>query len=319
MTLPLYTSAGFGEVIGTAWLNRIKAVANGVRQEIPNGAHGDAVNRLVREVADSGLKALFLVGGWVWVNPDGSGAHEDKDRKAPVDETVAQARQLMWACGEYGLTTSGRLIVECGPELDIDPEYKRDTTRLAELCHGVSEVVADHNTVTVTPMVAASVSNVTVGRIDRLAAWLDPLPSSWWAGVHPYRTRGPSHEQPAYFPEFDSAEDMRTYLDAALNGKRYAITEAGWHDGMQRYSVGPFGIRKKWSHYTREEIASYAKWDVGFWSNPDYGTLPELYSWFQIRDGAPDASPKDIEAHFGAHLADGTPKPVAHVLSALKG
>lgn len=306
MAFRTYVAAGFGEPITKPWLELARKVATGVRQDIPNGLHAKAVNRLVEEVAKSGLNAIFLVGGWQWGDADGLNVHGNKDAHPTPQGVAASTAQVLWAAKHYGM--EDRTIIEVGPELNIDPLYKRDLEPLRDICHAAWGAIWTH--APGTTMIAASVSNLAKNEgMKSLEKWLRDLPEQWWAGVHPYRTRGPSDEQPDTFSGYDSPESMLSRLKQILDGRPFAITEAGWHDGEQTYKSGPLNLCTKTSQYSRGEVATWARWDIEFWREAG----AELYAWYQIRDGREDDP--DSEAHFGAYLQDQTPKLVAATLA----
>jgi len=306
MTFPVYVSAGFGELISKPWLTLVKKIAVGVRQDIPNGVYAKGVNKLVEEIAKTSLRAIFMVGGWQWGEPDGTGVHRD-DGIAPTPEGVAASTaQTLWAAKHYGM--SDRVIIEVGPELNIGPRYSKDLSPLRDLCDAAWDAIKAN--APGTPMIAASVSNVGKDSGMRaLKRWMRGLPPAWIAGVHPYRTRGPREDQPDTFGGYVSPTEMLGELYEILDGKRFAVTEAGWHTARQKYKSGPLNLCTKTSEYSRAEVATWARWDIDFWRKAG----AELYTWFQIRDGAPGDEHHD--SHFGAFEADQTEKLVAQSLA----
>ncbi len=306
-----YVSAGFGEPIGKLWLELARKVSGGVRQDIPNGLHAPAVNRLVEEIAKSGLRAIFLLGGWLWGNPEGTNIRTNREQKPTHAEIAATAGQVLSAAENFGLR---RVTLEVGPEINIDPIYKKELGGLEENCHAVWQAIHTH--APGTPMIAGSVSNVEKrDGLKHLARWLNyQLPPRWWVGVHPYRTRSRSDE----FRGFRSSSEMLVGLGRVLAGRKFAITESGWHDAEQSYRVGPFGLEcvprwlkffRRTSQFAPVEVAAFAQDDISMWR----GAGAELFTWYQIRDG--NAYDPDTEAHFGAYRRDRTPKPVAAVLA----
>lgn len=306
-----YVSAGFGEPIGKTWLELARKVASGVRQDIPSGLHAQAVNRLVEEIAKSGMHAIFLIGGWLWGNPDGTYIRMNRAQKPTQAKIAATAGQVLWAAEHYGM--GNRVVLEVGPEIDIDPIYKRDLGGLEENCHAVWQAVQTHSRGT--PMVAASVSNVRKrDGLRHLGKWLKRAPHRWIAGVHPYRTAS----RPDSFDGFGSPDQMLKELRVVLAGRKFAITEAGWHDAEQVHRVGPFGLecvprwlkfRRRTSQFSRSEVATFAQWEIDFWREAG----AELFAWYQIRDG--HANDPDTETHFGVYHQDRTPKLVAGTLA----
>ncbi len=304
-------SAGFGEPIGRGWLELVKKVVGGVRQDIPGGLHAPAVNRLVEEIAKSGMRAIFLIGGWLWGNPDGTHIHQNRDRKPKYAELAATAGQVLWAAEFYGM--GKRVILEVGPEINIDPVYKQDTGGLEENCQAVWQAIHEHSPDT--PMIAASVSNVEqLDGLKHLRKWLTHAPHRWIAGVHPYRTTS----RPEKFAGFLSPDHMLKELYAVLAGRKFAITEMGWHDAEQVYHVGPLGLEcvprwlkfvKRTSQFSRAEVATFARQETNFWREAG----AELFAWYQIRDGHDDDP--NTEAHFGLYHQDRTPKLVADALA----
>lgn len=306
-----YTVAGFGELIGKGWLELARVVASGVRQEIPNGLHARAVNRLVEEIAQSRMHAVFLVGGWLWGNPDGTHIRQSRELKPAASEVAGVASQVLWAAKHYGMWP--RTILEVGPEINIDPVYKHELRGLEDNCIAVWDVIRDGSEGV--PMIAASVSNVEQGDgLKHLRRWLNRgLPIRWWSGIHPYRTRSRAEE----FPSYPSPDAMLLELRRTLGGRKFAITEAGWHDAEVTYKTGPFGSEcvprwlkfgEKTNQFSRADVATFARQDINLWD--DAGA--ELYTWYQIRDGLPDDP--DTEAHFGAYNQDKSPKLVAAAL-----
>lgn len=305
-------TTGFGEPIGRRWLELAGKLASGVRQDIPNGLDIPAVNRLVEEIARSGMHAVFLLGGWLWANPDGTHIRQNLEQKSPPAEIAATAGQVLWAAKHYGMVN--RVTLEVGSEIDIDPVYKRDLSGLEEQCHAVWQAIQTH--ARGTPMIAGSISNV-VGRdgLKHLARWLEyKLPPRWWAGVHPYR----SIARPEKFAGFASPLDMLAELRRILAGRKFAVSEMGWHDAEQTYKVGLFGWEcwPKWlkfikrnSQFSRAEVATFARWEIDFWRKAG----AELFCWYQIRDGLPDDP--NPESHYGAYDADGAEKLVAASLA----
>lgn len=87
----LHTCAGFGELITPPWLERVKKVATGVRQEIPNGAHHPDVERLVAEISSRQLEATILINGWMWIDPETGRVWQDKKTKPEPEHVGAFA------------------------------------------------------------------------------------------------------------------------------------------------------------------------------------------------------------------------------------
>lgn len=305
--MKLDVSAGFGELVTEPWLDRVRSVAGGIRQDIPNGLHATAVHALVREIALSGLDMISLVAGWLWGWPDGSGIHRDERRKPTPGQCFDIVGEVVWAWDEARNSNKGCLLLEVGPEINIDPVYAKNFGHLLECVSAVHQRLKVMGRQDV-PIMAGSVSN-----IDRddgmkyLRAWLPRLHDRYWVGVHPYRTT----RKPDKFKGYASADEMKQDLLSLISGRPFAVTEAGWHDARQTYG-GVFGACKSESQFTPDEVARFAIEDIDFWK----GAGAERYCWYQIRDGDPQS--KDIEAHFGAHLADGTRKPVADALQRSK-
>lgn len=300
----LMVAAGFGELIGEVWLGHAAKIAHGIRQEIPNGVHAQPVNKLVEELSHSGTAAVLHVAGWLWGDVDGTNIHKDEHRKPSPEATYGIAAQTLWAVRQYGLEHA---YLESGPELNIDPVFKKDLGLLEEHCWAAWEAIQKSDRKV--PLIAASVSNLTrKGGMRSLEKWVARCPKDWWIGIHPYRTRGPLEKQPELFEGFGSSGQMLTTLKDVLDGRKFALTEAGWHNGEQKYKGGPLNLCTRVSQYGQAEVATWARWDIGFWREAG----AELYTWYQIRDGEPDAPHHD--AHFGAYYADGTPKLVAHTL-----
>ena len=271
--MKLFVTAGFGQLLTPFWISRARKIAHGVRQEIPSGFYAETIHRIAGEIADSGLDAIFLVNGWLWGNPDGTGVHKDAGRKPTPGHCFDVTGEILWAWERSDNPNKGQLMLEVGPEINIDPVYKRDVEQLLECVHAVAS--ATDVAKSQVPVIAGSVSNVRPDDgVLHLNMWVRRLKAKYWVGVHPYRTTA----QPEHFEGYDSQRDMALELKQILSDRPFAITESGWHDSLQK--SGGF-LCKKESRFSREEVADFAQRDAEIWR--ELGA--ELYSWYQIRDG----------------------------------
>jgi hypothetical protein len=245
---------------------------------------------------------VIAIGGWDAYNHDRQIVSLRENTWRPTPEALSNeagelARQLKLR-GDM----SKRFSIEVGPEANIDVVYKKDMALMQDTLAACTEAirVEDNGLIQI---IGPSVSNLARDGRKYMKRLIKKHPLGVLVNFHPYRTGSEADDFGGMTPR-----EMAEWLMDTLEGRKFGITEAGWHDAKYRYFTGPFGCKKVYYQWTQAQVAEFAAWDIDYWK----ALRAEFYTWYQVRDG--EAMDPDPEAHFGAFNEFGEAKPVAAAL-----
>ncbi len=291
-----FVQLGFGKEAGWSWHEKVLKVAQGARYVIPVGSWASDISQIVDEPHRYGVnEGVFSVCPWdILIHQGGETYHDtirDKTWRPEPEQIAKEAQQLEHEMVRRGMS---EWYIEVGPEINIDPVYKKNHGLIADTVEAVYEAVKTF------PIVGPAVSNLAKDGRRHLERFTPRLPGNTLMCFHPYRTTSPADK----FEGFGTPQELCEYVLAVAGGRGMAITEAGWHDAKQIYHTGCLGLKKRESHFTRQQVAEFCRWDFEFWCAMGV----EFYTWYQNRDGAPNDP--NTESHFGLYTAAGEMKPV---------
>ena len=272
-----YLNAGFGEMLGEDWLNKISNIGfAGIRTDITS-AHKESVLKELGEFKK--LSPIFLFGG---------GHMEGWTPERFVEEVTWGARRIT----DEGYFTDTTVYFEIGNEPNIAEAYwRQNPARLNDTywdCYHAAKSINSKIEV-----ITGGIHNLTHEALD----WLDefmstPIPDGGIVGFHRY----PNGIDPAKAHKgFQSRAHEFNRLQALAGGHKLFCTETGM-------TQGPHGIKRSFPlcwlkqdvYITQEEQAKAAAFEWAFYKPRNVIGIV----WYQHRDGQ---DYKDSESNFGIY------------------
>lgn len=302
-------NAGAGQAIGVDLVRKIMSLGyDGNRQDIPFGAPMAHVRKLYRELDRAGAHATLIVGGWMgWEDDDGS-VQSYKEEKLPVREAIEYCGKVVAELMRFDLIN--RCWLEIGNEPDVTKQWSKDPDGFASFVSMMSAKAIQTAPALERRCVVGGVSNLRrkdgFKYLSRLLTQ-GRLNNHLIVGLHPYRSEVRPWEK---FDDWARINDAVWQIKQRLHGKRFAVTEVGWHTATQheRKWLGRKGDPYQW---TDDEVAEFYLWERDFWLREG----AEVFVWYNLNDGPDDTS----EHKFGIRRMEppqweASLKPVAHVV-----
>jgi hypothetical protein len=271
-----YINAGFGNVLGDLWLDRIYHLGfNGIRQDI-DIRWKQVVNELGRYEK---FIPIFLFGG-----SDISGWTPDDF----LSYTTLVARHIL----EKDYFVNQKIYFEIGNEPDIAVrEWREDPQKLHttfwECYHAVKSINKNIEFVT------GGISNLNKRGLDWLAEFVqNPLPNNAIIGFHRY-PHGHKVETP--HNGFDSREHEMNRLRSLSGAHKLMCTETG-------LSMGPYRVRRGFPLCCLHKNMYISEVTQGMALEHEWNFYRrrgvEGLVWYQLKDGPLESS---IQDHFGMY------------------
>lgn len=297
--MQIYLNAGFGEKVGLGLVRSlIERGYDGIRQDIPLGAPEGHVSRLLKELDLAGTAAIVIVGGWMeW--RDGRSVQSFKSGQIHTREAIEFVDLVAGKLSELDLRK--RTWLEVGNEPDITDQFSEDPDAFAAYYSMLSTKAVQICPELERRCVVGGVSNLRKkGGFKYLRKLLEDgkVNSNAVVGLHPYRPEAAAWDP---FDDWARLNDAVWELRQRLDGRRFTVTEMGWHTAEQRRRK-LFG-RGDAFRWTDGDVRNFYLWERDFWLKEGAPT----FTWYQLNDGPEDTS----EQRFGIRFADGTWKPVA--------
>lgn len=272
-----YLNAGFGEMLGEDWLNKIYNIGfAGIRTDIFSHSRKAIVDELG---TFKKLSPIFLFGGG---NMEGWTPDTFKEQVALVSKQIT----------DEGYFTDIPVYFEIGNEPDIAVSYwKRNPSRLNETywdCYQIAKSI--NNKIEV---ITGGISNLNDHGLDWLETYMaDPIPAGGIVGFHRY-SNGPNMRDP--HNGFESRADEFNRLQASTGAHKLFCTETGHSQGPHGVNRGfPLCWMKRHVYLTQEEQALAATNEWAFYKvRKVIGMV-----WYQHRDGQDH---KDILSNYGIY------------------
>ncbi|MHA2337479.1 MAG: hypothetical protein ACXACX_09255 [Candidatus Hodarchaeales archaeon] len=279
-------NAGFGLPIGVNLLDEILSLNyDGIRQDIPMGSTEIYIHKLLKEISDSDCYAVLILGGWM--HRKSNKEIVDLYRKNPINfrEVFRMADKLSHEIKGFGI--AHRVWIEIGNEPDLTNDFSKDPMRFASYVSMLYGRLVKSCPELKDRVIAGGVSNLrkkTGYKYLRDYAH-QSLPDQIIFGIHPYRTEvKPEDPFDKWERINDAVWDVKQHV---LKGRKFAVTEIGWHSAIQQKCGGWFKPRMEYE-FSDDEIAKFIKWEMNFWKKEG----SELFAWYQLNDG-----PDDIALH----------------------
>jgi hypothetical protein len=301
-----FLNAGFGEPVGRTSLRFIKDIGfAGIRQDIPWGAPPEYREELLHELADAGLGAILIIMGNLEYCNGGEIKKLPENWRPSGIQIADYARDVSIQAAGY----LKRWYLEIGNEPNLENhggDLAKDPKRFGRWLHTVSRKVWE--AIPDAQIISGGVCGLHRRSLDylekALSVFTEPLDERMIIGFHPYRP------EKSFEESREDIEENLGRLRGMIDGRRFAVSETGWHSAPQRWGTWPCTHEVQWND---EQIAGFVEWDLDFWQRAG----SELYCYFQLNDGPNENDPEHC---FGIRDMEGRAKPVADVIrSYIKG
>jgi hypothetical protein len=297
----VFINAGFGSCIGYQSLQWLRGLGvAGVRQDVPWGAPAQYRERLIAEVGKLKLDAIWIIGGNMAYAEGGLGWLPDNYRPS-TEELCKFARDFSMQLSCY---PGHRWIIELGNEPNLErhggPLYK-DPEQFARWLHYVpAEIWSENPDIEI---IAGGICGLHKRSLKYLKRVFDAyyFPRKVIVGFHPYRTDKSFSES-----KKEIEEAFAEFRQIVGDGRRFAVSEIGWHSAIQKTN-GFLPCRRKEFRFTDQDVADFAERELAFWMSQG----AEALCWFQLNDGTNEFNPEDC---FGIRDKDGRRKPAANAI-----
>jgi hypothetical protein len=299
--LRIFIVSGFAEPIGYQSLQWLKALGvSGIRQDIPWGAPVQYRERLIAEVAEAHMDAVWILGGGMSYAEGKIGFLPDNWRPS-TEELCKFARDFAMQLACY---PDMRSYIELGNETNLQqhggPLYK-DPELFAKWLHYVPEEIWSANDSV--EVISGGFCGLHKRSLKYFKRAFDTyfFPRKLIIGFHPYRTDKTFDE--SVEETVDAFVELRRIIG---NDRPVAVTEIGWHTAPQKTNA-LLPCRRKEFRFSDDDVADFAESELRFWQRMG----AKLLSWYQLNCGPNEFYGED---QFGIRDIDGRRKPVANAI-----
>jgi hypothetical protein len=297
----IFIQAGFAELLGYQSLQWLRALGvAGIRQDVPWGAPAEYLEKLIAEVDEMKMDAIWMIGGNICY-AEGKVGFLPNNYRPSTEQLCKFARDFAMQLACY---PNHGWYIELGNEPNLQgqggPLYK-DPKRFSRWLHFIpAEIWSVNKDIEI---ISGGISGLHKNSLKYLKKVFDAyhFPRKVIIGFHPYRSDKTFAESKQEIT--DAYSEFRKIIG---NERRFAVTEVGWHTAPQRTN-SIFPCCRKEFRFNNDDVADFVEREILMWR----AMGSELLNYYQLNDGPNEFYSEDC---FGIRDKDGRRKPVANAI-----